>query len=58
MNFIKSLLLKFTKLDTLLAFIVSTILYMIFTKDYIKSIIFSLSFVIIFLVLLTLTEFI
>ena len=56
--FIKLFLFKFTKFDTFLAFIVSTILYIIFTKNYIKSIIFSLLFVIIFLVLLTISEFI
>lgn len=47
--FIKRYLQDFTKVDTLLAFLVSCILYYLFTKNLKDAFLFSVCFVVIFL---------
>lgn len=48
-EFIKKYMLNFIKLDTILAFIISFILYYIFTKNVYNALLFSIIFVVIFL---------
>lgn len=50
------ILRELTKYDTILAFLVSLILYYIFNKDLLKSLLFSVLFVFIFLTLLNITK--
>lgn len=47
--FIKRYINDFTKVDTLLAFLVSCILYYLFTKNLKHAFLFSVGFVVIFL---------
>jgi putative effector of murein hydrolase len=56
MNFLYNLVNDFKKVDTLLAFCVSSILYYAFHRNIIKSILFSSLFVTSFLVLLNILE--
>jgi uncharacterized MAPEG superfamily protein len=51
MSFILKIKNDFFRKDTLFAFIVSTLLYYIFNKDIIKSIMFTISFIIVFLII-------
>jgi len=52
MNFIQNYVFNLKKKDTMLAFIVSSILYYIDHKNLKKSIIFSIKFVLLFLLFL------
>lgn len=54
--FIKEYVKDLTKLDSLLAFVISFCLYYIFNRDIIKSFRFSILFVIVFLFFLNLTN--
>ena len=56
MQFIKNYIHSFYKLDTLLAFIISTILFYLYTKNIINSFKFSISFVVVFLFFLNITN--
>ena len=53
---IKKYLLSFYKLDSLLAFIISTILFYLYTKKIYKAIYFSISFVVVFLFFLNIIK--
>lgn len=62
-NYIKELLNDFIKIDTLLAFVVSFTLFYLFSSNKIfkniilKSFVFSISFVIVFLIILNIFNF-
>jgi hypothetical protein len=51
MSIINDIKNDFLRKDTLFAFIISSLLYYFFNKDIIKAILFSLSFIIIFLII-------
>lgn len=55
-KFTNNLLLSFIKIDTILAFIVSLLLYYLFEKNIYKALLFSVLFVIIFLVFLNISK--
>ena len=56
MEFVNKYLISFYKLDTLLAFMVSTILFFVYSRKAVVSIKFSFCFVIIFLLVLNLVK--
>lgn len=55
--FIKNFIFDLTKIDTILAFIVSFVLYIVFTNNPKNALVFSILFVLVFLLILNIVRF-